>query len=157
MDFAAVLKGELAGADLLSFVEDEVMPGHFHGAPASFISAEEFEERVSSAIKLFVWWFAVNGILRKTFRCFLRITLTPSFGERVHQDRELLIADFLRMRAGESKHHERSDHEWQDKRAPKIQPPVINGAHPLKQGFLLFWRCNRGNETCVFPGGVAYR
>lgn len=96
--FASVFEREFASAELSTFIENEVVPRHFHGPLAAFGAAEEFEQRGAPAIKLFVRRLAVNGVVREATRCLLRVPLVPSVGQCLHESFKLGRVHLLRRR-----------------------------------------------------------
>ena len=54
VNFAAELECELASANLFLFVENQMMPGHFHRGLATFAAAEKFKEFCPAFVWLFI-------------------------------------------------------------------------------------------------------
>lgn len=96
MNFSAVLKSEFAGADLLYFVKNQVMPCHFHGPLATFVATEEFEQCVAPTIQLLIGRLAVNSIFGETISRLSGVTFVPSLRQFHHQRLEFCGPDLLR-------------------------------------------------------------
>src|SRR5688500_4007512 len=79
------LKCVLPKANLILFVEGEVMPGHLHGQIGTGITTEKFIKLRLSMIKLLIRRLDVNCIFAEAIRRLTSVSLIPAIRDSLHE------------------------------------------------------------------------
>jgi len=79
------LKGVFAKTNLFLFIENQMVPGHFHNNIRAAVSAEKLREFRVSMIKFFFRWLDVNRLLTKTIRGRMCVSLMSSIGDNLQE------------------------------------------------------------------------